>query len=134
MDSASKAQIVASLELAAAGGDLTPAVYERLFKRYPEMSALFARDADGLVRGEMLARVYEMVLDYAGDGAYAAGMIRNEVVTHAGYDVPAEIFPLFFEVVLETLRAAAGAAWTPAMTAAWTAMLADFKGFAGQPG
>jgi hemoglobin-like flavoprotein len=56
-------------------------------------------------------------------------MIRNEVVTHDGYGVPPEIFPLFFEVVAETLREAAGEAWTPDMTAAWEGLLSDFRRF-----
>jgi hemoglobin-like flavoprotein len=123
--------IVASLDVAAgAGGDLTAAVYLRLFARYPEMEALFVRDTTGAVKGEMLARVFEMVLDYAGEGAYAEGMVRNEVTTHAGYDVPPEIFPLFFDVVAECLREAAGEAWTADMSQAWVQVLADFRRYA----
>ena len=123
--------IVASLDAAAqGGGDLTAAVYGRLFARYPEMEALFVRDTTDGVKGEMLARVFEMVLDYAGEGAYAAGMIRNEVTTHAGYDVPREIFPLFFDVVAECLREAAGEAWTAEMSRAWDQVLADFRRYA----
>jgi len=120
-----------SLEIAAErGGDLAPAVYARLFARHPETEAQFVRDTTGAVRGEMLARVFEMVLDYVGEGAYAQGMIRNEVVTHDGYGVPPDIFPLFFEVVAETLRETAGEAWTPDMTVAWDDLLADFHRFA----
>jgi hemoglobin-like flavoprotein len=124
------AAIEQSLELAAErGGDLAPAVYARLFARHPEMEAQFVRDTTGAVRGEMLARVFEMVLDYIGDDAYAAGMIRNEVVTHDGYGVPPDIFPLFFDVVAETLRETAGEAWTPDMTTAWDGLLTDFRRF-----
>ena len=120
-----------SLEVAAErGGDLAPAVYARLFNLHPEIEAQFVRDTTGAVRGEMLARVFEMVLDYIGDDAYAAGMIRNEVVTHDGYGVPPDVFPLFFEVVAETLRETAGEAWTPDMAAAWDGLLADFRRFA----
>jgi hemoglobin-like flavoprotein len=119
-----------SLELAAERGDLTPLVYARLFARHPEMEAQFVRDTNGAVKGEMLARVFEMVLDYVGEGAYAAGMIRNEVITHDGYGVPPEVFPLFFEVVAETVREAAGAAWTPEMAEAWDRLVADFYRFA----
>ena len=128
---AESATLERSLEIAAErGGDLAPAVYARLFARHPEMEAQFVRDTTGAVRGEMLARVFEMVLDYIGEGAYAEGMIRNEVVTHDGYGVPPAIFPLFFEVVAETLRDAAGEAWTPEMAGAWDALLADFRRFA----
>ena len=122
--------IIQSLDLAAERGDLTPMVYARLFARHPEMEAQFVRDTNGAVRGEMLARVFEMVLDYVGEGAYAAGMIRNEVVTHEGYGVPPEIFPLFFDVVAESVREASGAAWTADVGSAWERMLADFRCFA----
>ncbi len=123
--------IHASLEIAAdRGGDLTKAVYARLFARHPEMEAQFVRDTSGHVRGEMLARVFEVVLDYVDAGAYAEGMIRNEVITHDGYGVPPDVFPLFFDVVAETLREAAGDQWTEAMEAAWRRMLDDFHAFA----
>ena len=125
------ATIERSLEVAAErGGDLTPAVYARLFARHPEMEAQFVRDTNGAVRGEMLQRVFEMVFDYIGEGAYAEGMIRNEVVTHDGYGVPPDVFPLFFDAVADTLREAAGEDWTPAMTCAWDQLLTDFRRFA----
>lgn len=123
--------ITHSLELAAErSGDLAPLVYARLFARHPEMEAQFVRDTTGAVKGEMLARVFDMVLDYVDAGAYAEGMIRNEVITHDGYGVPPEVFPLFFDVVADTLREAVGEAWTPAMSRAWDALLADFRRFA----
>jgi hemoglobin-like flavoprotein len=125
------ATIERSLEIAAErGGDLTSSVYARLFARHPEMEAQFVRDTTGAVRGEMLQRVFEMVFDYIGEGAYAEGMIRNEVVTHDGYGVPPEVFPLFFDAVADTLREAAGGGWTPEMTRAWDQLLADFRRFA----
>lgn len=122
--------IHASLELAAdKAGDLTPAVFQRLFARFPEMEAEFVRDTNGSVKGEMLARVFEMVFDYVGEGAYAEGMIRNELVTHDGYGVPPDVFALFFEVVADTVRDLDGEGWTPAMSAAWAKLLADFRRF-----
>ena len=45
-------------------GDPAPAVYARLFGRFPEVEAEFARDVDGAVRGEMLAiRRREFILN-----------------------------------------------------------------------
>ena len=68
--------ITRTLELAGErGGDITPRVYARLFSDYPEMEALFVRDRDGSVRGEMLARVFEALLDFVDRRAYAAQMI-----------------------------------------------------------
>lgn len=126
--------ITASLELASErAGDLTPHVYARLFAAHPEMEAQFVRDTNGLVKGEMLARVFEMVLDFIDRGAYAAHMVQCEVVTHEGYGVPPDVFPLFFDTVVETLRDAAGPDWTPAMEAAWTEALTQLHWFATHP-
>ena len=84
--------IEASLELAAARcEDLTPGVYRRLFAEHPQMQALFVRDTNHLVKGEMLARVIEAILDFAGERHYAATLIQCEVITHAGYDVPPDL-------------------------------------------
>ena len=46
--------------------------------------------------GEMLAKVFEAILDFIGERRYAARLIQCEVVTHEGYDVPREIFGTFF--------------------------------------
>ena len=86
------ALIEQSLELAAARcPDLTPLVYERLFEQQPQMKALFWRDTNGSIRGEMLTRVFEAILDFIGERLYAHHLIQCEVVTHAGYDVPPDV-------------------------------------------
>lgn len=118
--------VEASLELAAMRcGDLTPIVYAKLFADYPAMEALFVRDTTGAVKGEMLARVLEAILDFVGENSYGANMIRCEVVTHAGYDVPPDIFPIFFAIVAATLRDALGDAWTGAFEQGWAELLTD---------
>jgi hemoglobin-like flavoprotein len=128
------AAITRSLEIAGErGGDLTDAVYARLFAEHPDMEALFVRDTNGAVKGEMLAKVFEMVIDLVDRGAYAEGMIRNEVVTHAGYDVPPEVFPMFFDVVAEVLKGAAGPEWTPEMSEAWGELLTRLRWFSTHP-
>ena len=60
--------ITLSFEIAAERcDDLTPVVYRRLFSDHPEMERLFFRDAQThAVRGEMLARVIEAILDFVG--------------------------------------------------------------------
>lgn len=63
--------IETSLERLAEHGDPAPAVYRRLFQRHPEFEAHFWRDADGAVRGEMLARTLLALIDYIGPRAYA---------------------------------------------------------------
>jgi len=105
--------------------DLTPLVYRRLFRDEPQMEAMFIRDTNHQVKGEMLARVIEAILDFVGERHYAATLIQCEVVTHAGYDVPPQVFRQFFGVVADTLRDLLGADWTPAFEDAWRSLLAD---------
>ena len=112
--------IETSLELAAERcDDLTPIVYARLFSQYPGMQALFWRDTNHSVKGEMLARVFEALLDFAGERKYAASMIQCEVITHAGYDVPPDVFRIFFGIVADSLRDLIGTDWTAPIEAAW---------------
>jgi hemoglobin-like flavoprotein len=120
------AAIERSLEIAAErGGDLTPRVYAVLFSRQPEMEALFWRDADGSIKGEMLMRVFEAILDFIGERRYGDHLIQGEVVTHAGYDVPPDVFPTFFGVLADVVEEACGPDWSQAMAEAWRRMLAD---------
>ena len=44
--------------------DPTPLVYERLFAQNPDMRALFVRDTDDSVKGQMLYQVIEVFLDF----------------------------------------------------------------------
>jgi len=124
--------IEASLEIAAErGGDLTPIVYVRLFERQPEMKVLFWRDTDGTIKGEMLMRVFEAILDFIRRRQFADHMIRTEVVTHAGYDVPPAVFATFFALVAEVVEEACGPSWTNAMATAWQHTLADLDQYVG---
>lgn len=130
-DPAHAAAIEQSLEIAAErADDLTPKVYARLFDRHPTMQAHFWRDTSGAVKGEMLSRTFEAILDFVGERRYAQNMIGTEMVTHEGYDVPREAFITFFEVVRDTVRDAVGADWTPAFETAWAQMLADMNVYA----
>src|SRR5216683_6830141 len=104
--------IEASLELAAErGGDLTPLVYQRLFERCPQMAALFWRDRNDSIKGEMLARVVEAILDFVGERRYAARLIQCEVITHEGYDVPRDVFGQFFGVVADVVSELCAPDW-----------------------
>ena len=128
------ALIEQSLELAAERcPDLTPPVYERLFRQQPQMQALFWRDTNGAIKGEMLTRVFEAILDFIGPRLYAHHLIQCEVVTHAGYDVPPDVFCTFFPVVAETLREVVGEAWTSEIGQAWESLLADLDFYVKHP-
>jgi len=123
-----------SLELAAERSpDLTPLVYERLFREQPQMEALFWRDKNSAIRGEMLARVFEAILDFIGERLYAHHLIQCEVVTHAGYDVPPDVFQTFFPVVAATLREVLAEAWTREIDLAWEGLLADLDFYVQHP-
>ena len=133
-DPADAEAIEKSLEIAAErGGDLTPVVYGRLFERQPDMQALFWRDTTHAVKGEMLMRVFEGILDFIRARQFADHLISTEVVTHAGYDVPPDVFATFFGLVAEVIEEACGPDWTPAMAGAWRRTLADLDGFVIHP-
>ena len=129
------ALILRSLEFAAdRAGDLTDPVYARLFREQPEMAPLFWRDTDNAIKGEMLARVFEAIIDFVGERRYADKLIQCEVVTHDGYDVPPPVFATFFAVVAAEIRTACGEHWTAPMQAAWDRVLADLDFYVQNPG
>jgi hemoglobin-like flavoprotein len=133
-DPADADAIERSLEIAAErGGDLTPVVYARLFERQPEMQALFWRDENNSIKGEMLMRVFEAILDFIRARQFADHLISTEVVTHAGYDVPPAVFATFFGLVAEVVEETCGGDWTPAMADAWRRTLADLDRYVAQP-
>ena len=128
------ALIARTLDLAAERcADPTPLVYARLFATHPDMEALFIRDTDGSVKGEMLMRVFEMILDFIDRRAYGAQLIQCEVVTHEGYGVPPTVFGAFFTSVAETVRVLIAEDWSPTMDEAWRTLLADLNWFADHP-
>lgn len=122
--------IVSSLEIAAANaGDLTPAVYQRLFTDFPDTEALFVLDRDGQVRGSMLTHVFETIFDFIGERRYAHRFIASEIVTHEGYNVPPDAFAAFFGFVRDEIRIACGPAWTSEMDTAWERLLIELRGY-----
>lgn len=127
--------IVDSLEIAGArGGDLTAAIYARLFARFPETEALFVLDRSGAVRGAMLTHVFETILDFIGERRYAHRFIQAEIVTHEGFSVAPDAFAAFFAIVRDEVQAACGAQWTAAMESAWRRLLADLAAYVARPG
>lgn len=124
------ALIEASLELAAERcGDPTALVYRRLFAAEPALEPYFWRDTTGTIKGEMLSKVFEAILDFVGPRTYAHQLITTELVNHEGFDVPREVFATFFGIVGETVAEIAGADWTDQMAEAWAAMLAEIDAY-----
>jgi hemoglobin-like flavoprotein len=119
-------RIVHSLELAAERcEDLTPLVYERLFRERPETRALFRTEGSMLVKGSMLELALDAILDFAGERKAAFRLIFCEVQSHAAYGTSPELFNVFFAVIGDTVRELIGAQWTGEIDAAWRSLLAE---------
>jgi hemoglobin-like flavoprotein len=97
-------------------------VYRRLFS-WPRTSALFVRDTDGAVRGQMLQQVFETLLDLVGSNHYAEVLIGTEWLNHQNLGVPARQFELFFEAMISSFRDVLGPQWTPEIEAAWQSVV-----------
>ena len=122
--------IEASFELAAGRcEDLTPLVYARLFREHPDMQALFGADARDQVKGEMLAKALQSILDFIGEHHYAAAFIRAEAINHVGFQVPPAVFSRFFRVIAATLAELLDSDWSGEIAAAWEDLLADLDAF-----
>jgi hypothetical protein len=116
--------------LAAAGeciGDPAGLVYARLFATQPSVAALFCNDKSGSVRGEMLARAFDTLLDFIGDQGFAPYFLRAERDNHAGYGVEPGVFMTFFEVIFEVLAGEMAAGWSVEMRDAWGEVLAEMR-------
>lgn len=119
-------RIAWSLErLSTLHGDPTEAIYAHLFAQRPDLEALFVLDRQGQVRGNMLANVFEALLDMAGARRYGLNAILSERVNHEGMGVAPETFPLFFETVRAAASDLLGAEWTPEIENAWREVIGE---------
>lgn len=112
-------------------GDPTARVYETLFARFPQMKVHFWRDSDGAIKGSMLSRTFEAILDFVGERRYADRMIMNEVITHEGYDIPRGVFVTFFEVIRDTMADSLGSDWSSEFEQAWSSLLTEIAAYTG---
>jgi hemoglobin-like flavoprotein len=55
------------------------------------------------------------------------------VVTHAGYDVPPEVFRVFFGTVATELRQVLGSDWTAEIDQAWARLLEQIDYYVTHP-
>ena len=123
-----------SIELVAERGDPAPLVYARLFATYPDMKALFVRDTNGSIRGNMLAEALTALIDFAGSNSYGGNLFRAEIVNHEHLGVPPVNFMLFFTVMRDTFAELLGVQWTPEIDAAWGEVLASIRNTLCHPG
>ena len=108
--------------------DLTPLVYRRLSREYPETQTMFRSEGADLVKGSMLALTIDAILDFAGDRTGHFRMIECEVSSHDAYGTPRELFIGFFGVIAATLRDILGAEWSPEIDGAWRKLLDEIEG------
>lgn len=117
-----------SFEIAAERcADLTPLVYERLHREYPETKTMFRTEGSELVKGSMLALTIEAMLDFAGPRTGHFRMIECEISSHDAYGTPRDLFVAFFGVIAGTLREILNADWSPEIDAAWRQMLDEIE-------
>jgi len=110
--------------------DPMAAIYRLMFQRHPYMAPYFQRDTNNAIKGEMLARTIEAILDFIGPREYSHLMIGTEMVTHEGYDVPREVFVTFFAIIRDAMRETLAGAWSDAFEAAWAKLLDEIHQFA----
>ena len=117
-----------SFELAAARcQDLTPHVYRRLFREYPETQATFRSEGSEPVQGSMLSLTIEAIRDLAGERRGRFRLIECEVSSHDAYGTPRELFVAFFAVIATTLREILAEQWSEEIDAAWHNLLRDVE-------
>jgi len=125
---ASANPILRSFEIAANRcADLTPLVYERLHREYPETRTMFRTEGSELVKGSMLAMTIEAMLDFAGSRTGHFRMIECEISSHDAYGTPRDLFIAFFGVIAGTVREILDADWTPEIDAAWRQLLDEIE-------
>ena len=127
---ASENLIERSFELAAGRcEDLTPLVYDRLFREHPQTRTMFRTEGSELVKGSMLALTIEAILDFAGERTGHFRLIVSEVSSHDAYGTPRELFVAFFDIIAQTLREVLGADWSDDIDVAWRKLLGDIESF-----
>jgi hemoglobin-like flavoprotein len=109
-------------------GDPMPHVFKRLFQETPELEALFVRDTDSLVRGQMFQVTIESLLDFLGDRSYGASLVQIERVNHVGLGVEPAVFDRFYVTVMTTFKEILGAEWSKEMDIAWTRAVGELIG------
>ena len=125
---ASENLIERSFELAAGRcEDLTPLVYDRLFRVHPETRTMFRTEGSELVKGSMLALTIEAILDFAGSRTGHFRLIECEISSHDAYGTPRDLFIAFFGVIAQTLREILGTDWSPEFDAAWRNLLGEVE-------
>ncbi|WGD56320.1 globin [Bradyrhizobium sp. CB1650] len=113
--------------------DLTPLVYQRLFREHPEAQAMFRSQGSEPVKGSMLALTIDAIVDFAGTRSGHFRLIACEAASHDAYGTSRELFIAFFAVIRDTLRDLLGGEWSPDIAQAWDNLLVEIDAFVGGP-
>lgn len=105
-------------QIAGRSGDITAALYEEVFRRWPTYEALFALDGGDTVKGAMLEQCLTALLDHAEGTPSARTIVAVERSNHHSYGVVDADFCAFFEVLEHVLKQS-GEAWSPEVSAAY---------------
>jgi hemoglobin-like flavoprotein len=118
-------KVIDSLERAALlCPDLTPLVYEQLFLAQPHLAEKFVMDRNHAVRGEMLAKAFDAILDLSGPALYAGSLIHAEAINHDNnFGISADIFATFFPIVRDSVQKVLADEWSDDIHSAWSELL-----------
>jgi hemoglobin-like flavoprotein len=105
-------------------GNPAPQIYERVFKRSPELEPMFVLDRDGSVRAEMIRLSFDALLDLEQEGLYARGLIATELTTHSNHGITTAQFVSLFGTIRDVVREIVAEQWQPRHEQAWSQVLA----------
>lgn len=108
-----------SLEAALTDVSFGRRFYDHLFEAHPEARAMFRRNSDG-AQQKMFAQKLCAIVDSIEDESAFAAEARAIARTHKDYGVRPEMYAWVGAALIQTLREAAGAEWSPEAERAWT--------------
>ncbi|MDY6811708.1 MAG: globin domain-containing protein, partial [Actinomycetota bacterium] len=113
---------------------LTVRFYEILFDRYPAVEPMFQRDTK--IQAEMLRTAIVSVIDNLDDAEWLTTNLGSLGRRHAEMGVTAPMYEAVGECMIAAMAEIGGDAWTRDMTAAWTEALTAVSSLmlAGYPG
>lgn len=99
--------------------------YATLFRRAPELRPLFREDLEG--QGMKFLTTLRTVIQSLGDADAFAERLKDLSRAHASLGVVAAHFDPMEEALMDTLRDATGAAFTPDVETAWRAAYGEVR-------
>ncbi|MEQ1548024.1 MAG: globin [Chakrabartia sp.] len=106
------------IAIADADIDITPALFDRFFERFPEQRAGFfnLQAAAGRMTNETVAAM----IGLASDESWVPVTITNFVDLHRNYGVfPASLYAAFVDMTVDIIAESAGKSWTKESEKAW---------------